>query len=458
MADGAASVPLLLGAGLLVGVVYEAAAGFVARRIDEDAETSAVLAGPAKRLVIVLALALAASLLAEQLAVDEGVADLVGVGITTNWGTLRWARNLVVLTAALHSVVCALQVTWLTRRARGRWRKLGRAALARYDNAGAGAGSADDRRRCACCRRRRTPAAEPSDGEEDDGTEGHLHWPFGSGADFPWSCSARRRSVEIARWHAQRKLFLRSMRLPEHFDVTSYLRRQLSAHSRDVSLAFPAGAWILLVLAAAAAAAVDLLLLDDATDGIPHCLNGTAPSSALSSGTVEGGVTLAVIGLVLLLQHLLMLVALRARRNRWLVVWGAPAPARLAAALAAPPAAQLTATAAASSSAIAGPWLWRLARTSEQLGRLGQCAVLSVWLLTDFRGSFGHSLCDGAQFNCSASVPDGHQCVESSLLNAAILISPVLAMFGPAVFNRALPDAAGERAYNAFFRTGICCS
>ena len=100
MADGAASVPLLLGAGLLVGAVYEAAVGFVTIRIDEDAETSAVLAEPAKRLVIVLALALAASLLAEQLAVDEGVADLVGVGITTNWGTLRWARNLVVLTAA----------------------------------------------------------------------------------------------------------------------------------------------------------------------------------------------------------------------------------------------------------------------------------------------------------------------------------------------------------------------
>ena len=444
---GGASVPVLLGAGLLVGAACEAAVGFVARRIDEDAETSAVLAGPAKRLVIVLALAVAASFFAEQLAVDEGAAaDLVGVNIT--WGTLRWARNLVVLTAALHSVVCALQVAWLTRRARGRWRKLGRAALARYDNAAAG--SADDRRRCACCRRRRTPAAEPSDGEEDDGTEGHLHWPFGSGADFPWSCSARRRSVEIARWHAQRKLFLRSMRLPEHFDVTSYLRRQLSAHGRDVSLAFPAGAWILLVLAAAAAAAVDLLLLDDATDGIPHCLNGTAPSSAVSSGTVEGGVTLAVIGLVLLLQHLLMLVALRARRNRWLVVWGAPAPARLAAALAAPPAAQLTATAAASSSAIAGPWLWRLARTSEQLGRLGQCAVLSVWLLTDFRGSFGHSLCDSAQFNCSASVPDGHQCVESWLIHAAILISPVLAMFGPAVFNRALPDAAGKRTHDVF--------
>ena len=118
MADGAASVPLLLGAGLLVGAACEAAVGFVAIRIDEDAETSAVLAGPARRLVIVLALALAASLLAEQLAVDEGVADLVGVGITTNWGTLRWARNLVVLTAALlwraHEAIIAQRSTPLS--------------------------------------------------------------------------------------------------------------------------------------------------------------------------------------------------------------------------------------------------------------------------------------------------------------------------------------------------------
>ena len=127
------------------------------------------------------------------------------------------------------------------------------------------------------------------------------------------------------------------------------------------------------------------------------------------------------------------------------MLWGAPAPAHLDAALAAPPAANLTSTVAQTSASIAGPLLWWWTRVAEQLGRLGQCAVLSSWLLTDFKFAFATSLCGEDPIDCGdddelSSL--GGMCPAALIIHVLVLLPPLAAVFGPGAFNRALPEAA----------------
>jgi hypothetical protein len=455
----ASSAPAVVVVVTLVAIVYASVGSALVRRIDPAAETMSVVVQPARNIVMALGVAFSLTLFAEQLALAEEGERAAG-------NTVRWVRTFVVLTAALHGATSAWQVVWLTRTALVRWRQLGEAALLRFHGV---APTGDGTHSGGTGRCRRRGRGDPTDGasatESDSdstrsGTEAVLHWPLWASNELPWSCCtctrrgrAVRRAVEVARWHAQRRLFLRSTQLPPHFDVTRYLRQQLSQYCATTSLALPGSAWSMILLGAIIAAAIDIPRQDGSAESPPpFCANetrllanGTVDSASI--GTVGGALGAAVWTWLLLIVHFAALLSLRSRRNRWLVLWGAPAPAHLDAALSAPPAPHLTATVAQTSASIAGPWLWRWTRVAEQLGRLGQCAVLSEWLLTDYRFSFAHSLCGEEAVDCGDSealsaMGGGGACPAALVLHMLLLLPTIAALFGPASFNRALPEAA----------------
>lgn len=370
-------------------------------------------------------------------------------------GVLRWVRTFVVLTAALNSTSAVYQVTWLMRTAGPRWRRLGGAALLRFHGIAPRDGAAGSGQATWTCRWRNRSGQdeEGSDTPQADGSETVLHWPVWAGNELPWcACTRRtrnaRRAVEVARWHAQRRLFLRSTQLPPQFDFVSYLLQQLSQYCSATSFVLPASSWSVILVGGVLAAAIDIL--DNGAMDMPYCIGGTrvAANSTVdteSLGTIEGAISAVASGWLLCVVHLATLLSLRSRRNRWLTLWGAPAPARLDATLSALPAADLTATVARTSTAIAGPWLWRTTRVVEQVGRLGQCAVLSLWLLVDFRSSFAFSLCGEDAVDCGNAgelLAMRGDCPAAMLLHVLMLLPPVAVLFGPASFNTSLPEAA----------------
>ena len=243
-----ASAPAVILLATLAGLLYHCVCDVLEHRIDGASETLSIVVQPAKNLVLALGIAFAASLAAERFDPQEREAAV-----------LRAVGSFVVLTAALHSATAAGQVLYMTRTAMPRWRRLGEAALLRFHGVevaeplsarSTGAGDADGdgergRRRCGRCRPRCGCLPCCGGGSDDsdavfaaqDGTESILHWPLWAGNELPGpccTCSRRgrnaRRAMEVARWHAQRRLFLRSTQLPAHFDVAAYLRHQLSQY------------------------------------------------------------------------------------------------------------------------------------------------------------------------------------------------------------------------------------